>query len=102
MALSLNDFVIQKPRILPVIIAVDKSGSMSANGKIEALNIALNNFINSMKNEDAERAVIHAAIYSFGRDVSCDVELQDVANVKTPVYQAAGRTPLGETLKKMI
>ena len=101
MAFSLNDFVIQQPRILPVIIAVDKSGSMSANGKIEALNIALKNFINSMKNEDDERAVIHTAIYSFGRDVSCDVELQDVTKVEAPTYQAAGKTPLGETLKKI-
>ena len=49
---SLNDFVMQKPRPLPVIVAVDRSGSMSANGKIDALNIALKDFINSIKGED--------------------------------------------------
>ena len=31
---SLNDFIIQKARPLPVIVAVDRSGSMSKNGKI--------------------------------------------------------------------
>jgi Mg-chelatase subunit ChlD len=46
---SLNDFLIQKPRPLPVIIAIDRSGSMSENGKIDALNIALKDFVDSNK-----------------------------------------------------
>jgi Mg-chelatase subunit ChlD len=42
---SLNDFLIQKPRPLPVIVAVDRSGSMCSSGKVDALNIALKDFI---------------------------------------------------------
>lgn len=46
---SLDNFAIQKPRPLPVIVAVDRSGSMSMEGKIDALNLALKNFIASLQ-----------------------------------------------------
>lgn len=99
MAITLNDFMLQKPRVLPVIIAVDKSGSMSVNGKIEALNLALREFVNSIRDVDSGRVEIHVAIYSFGNDVSCDVELQSVDSIALPSYTASGRTPMGETFK---
>ena len=54
----LNDFLIQQPRPLPVIIAIDRSGSMGENGKIEALNIALKNLIDSLKEEDSNKAEV--------------------------------------------
>ena len=60
---SLNDFLIQKPRPLPVIVAVDRSGSMGTNGKIDALNIALKDFINSIKDEDSNKAEIHISLF---------------------------------------
>ena len=101
MAYSLNDFILPDPRILPVIIAVDKSGSMQTNGKIDALNLALKEFVSSISNEDSGRVVIQVAIYSFGTDVSCDVPLQDVTKVNVPQYTASGRTPMGEAFVKI-
>lgn len=93
---SLNDFLIQKPRPLPVIIAIDRSGSMSENGKINALNIALKDFIDSIKDEDSNKAEIHIALYSFGGDsASCDMPLTSISQVNAPSYQAQGKTPMG-------
>ena len=100
MAISLNDFVIQKPRQLPVIVAVDRSGSMSKNGKIDALNLAIKNFVNSLKEEKSDKVEINVALYSFGgRDeVTCEHELCPVTSIECKEYSASGRTPLGGTL----
>ena len=93
---NLNDFLIQKPRPLPVIIAVDRSGSMAANGKIDALNIALKDFIDSVKEEDSNKAEIHIALYSFGGEkATCDLPLIPISQVTSQTYQAQGRTPMG-------
>lgn len=99
---SLNDFLIQKPRPLPVIIAVDRSGSMGVDGKIEALNIALNNFVESLKEEDSAKAELHIALYSFGgTNAQCDLTLTSIEQVEAPVYTAKGRTPMGESFKQL-
>ena len=93
---SLNDFLIQKPRPLPVVIAIDRSGSMSENGKIDALNIALKDFIDSIKEEDSNKAEIHIGLYSFGGDnATCDMPLTSSNQVSAPAYQAQGKTPMG-------
>lgn len=97
---SLNDFITQKARPLPVMVAVDRSGSMSKNGKIESLNLALKNFVNSLKEEKSDKIEIQLALYSFGgRDeVSCENELSPLSLVECKEYTANGRTPLGGTL----
>ncbi len=95
---SLNDFVMQKPRPLPVIIAVDRSGSMSTDGKIDALNIALKDFINSIKGEDSA-VDIQIALFSFGgNDAVCELPLTSVDAIDADTYsfQANGRTPMGK------
>jgi uncharacterized protein YegL len=99
---SLNDFLIQKARPLPVIIAVDRSGSMSADGKIEALNIALKNFIDSVKDEDSAKAEIQIALYSFGDEsATCDLHLSPISQVSITDYQAHGKTPMGGVFRKL-
>ena len=97
---SLNDFVIQKPRILPIIVAVDRSGSMSKSGKIDALNLALKNFIQSLNVDKSDKIEIQVALYSFGgKDVvTCDNELSSISMIQYDEYVAEGRTPLGGTL----
>lgn len=103
---SLNDFLIQKPRPLPIIVAVDRSGSMGANGKIGALNIALKDFVNSIKDEDSNKAEIQIALFSFGGDnATCDIPLTPISQVNTLAYQAQGKTPMGgafSMLKQLI
>lgn len=96
---SLNDFIIQRPRPLPVIIAVDRSGSMIKEGKIDALNLALRNFITSIQKESSDKVDIQVALFSFGsNEPTCDLELTPVKEVVCPEYKAAGRTPLGSSL----
>ena len=100
---TLNDFVMQKPRPLPVIVAVDRSGSMGADGKIDALNLALKNFINSLQGDSNSNVEIQLSLYSFGSDTAtCDIPLtpaNDISDV--PVYDASGRTPMGMAFKEM-
>jgi uncharacterized protein YegL len=99
---SLNDFLIQKPRPLPVIVAVDRSGSMSSNGKIDALNIALKDFIKSIKDEDSGKAEIHLALFSFGGESArCDIPLTPVTEINVTTYQAQGGTPMGGAFKML-
>lgn len=97
---SLNDFIIQKARPLPVIVAVDRSGSMIKDGKIDALNLALKNFVNSLKEEKSDKIEIQLALYSFGgRDeVTCENELVPISSINCGEFTAYGRTPLGSTL----
>lgn len=98
---SLTDYTFQKPRPLPVIVAVDRSGSMSTNGKIDALNLALKDFINSIKDEDSP-VDIKIALFSFGEnEAKCELPLTSVDDINTNNYQftARGRTPMGQVFK---
>lgn len=104
---TLNDFVMQKPRPLPVIVAVDRSGSMGADGKIDALNIALRDFINSIKDEDTA-VDLQVALFSFGgNEAVCELPLTSVNSIDADAYSftAQGRTPMGQAfylIKEMI
>lgn len=98
---TLGNFTTQKPRQLPVIVAVDRSGSMYADGKIDALNTALRNFVDSVKKETSSRAEINLALYSFGgTTASLDLPLTPISAVgDVPVYEASGMTPMGEAFE---
>jgi uncharacterized protein YegL len=99
---SLNDFLIQKARLLPVVIAVDRSGSMGVDGKIEALNIALKNFVDSVKDEDSAKAEIQVALYSFGdENATCDLPLSPINQISISDYNAHGKTPMGGAFRKL-
>lgn len=95
---TLSCFTTQKPRQLPVIVAVDRSGSMFADGKIDALNTALRNFVDSIKKETGGRAEINLALFSFGgNSATQDLPLSPISTVgDIPVYDADGLTPMGE------
>jgi uncharacterized protein YegL len=99
---SLNDFLIQKARPLPVIVAVDRSASMSIDGKIDALNIALKDFIDSIKDEDSAKAEIQIALFSFGTGgATYDLQLTPIDNATPKTYTANGNTPMGQAFKMM-
>jgi len=100
---SLDSFTIQKPRMFPVIVAADRSGSMSENGKIQALNLALRDFITSLKDESNQRAEIHLSVFSFGEDeATCDLPLSPVSQLHSLTeLPAAGMTPMGDAFRQM-
>lgn len=100
---SLDNFITQKARPLPVIVAVDRSGSMEKDGKIDALNLALKNFISSLQGESNSKVEIQVALYSFGRNTAtCDISLTPAAHIENvPVYEPFGKTPMGMAFAQM-
>lgn len=97
---QLKKFQVQEARPLPVIILADTSGSMSVDGKIEALNRGLKEMISSLSSESRVRAEIQVEMIAFGGN-SAEVILD-----LTPAHQikgirdlvAEGMTPLGSAL----
>ena len=89
-------FTTQAPRRLPVIIIADVSGSMSAEGKIETLNRAIREMLDSFANEDDVRAKIYVAVITFNRtQATLHQPLQVAHEVTWEDMSAAGKTPMG-------
>jgi len=100
---SLDSFTVQAPRMLPVIVAADRSGSMAENGKIEALNLALREFVDSLREVSNPRGEIHLAVYSFGgAEVTCEVPLEAISKISgVGEIPAEGMTPMGQAFKQL-
>lgn len=98
--MKLNKFVASKARPLPVIIMADVSGSMSINGKIEALNQSIQDMLASFSEESRHKAEIHVSIVTFGGMVQKHVELAPAHQVSLSApLTATGGTPLGEACR---
>ncbi|MFV9494762.1 vWA domain-containing protein [Pseudomonas aeruginosa] len=63
---ELKKFQVQTARPLPIIVLADTSGSMSVDGKIEALNKGLKDMISSFAGESRLRAEIQVSVITFG------------------------------------
>lgn len=97
---ELKKFQVQTARPLPIIVLADTSGSMSVDGKMEALNKGLKEMITSFSSESRLRAEIQVSVITFGGS-------QAELNLPlTPAHQlqsfkplvAEGITPLGGAL----
>lgn len=96
----LKQFTSQAARPLPVIILADVSGSMGLDGKIEALNLALKDMLETFKTESRLRAEIQVAIITFGGSANVFQPLTPAHAL--PQWQdsnAYGGTPLGEACR---
>ena len=96
-SMALKQFAVQKARPLPVIILADTSGSMSDQGKIEALNAAIKDMIATFSEEGRQQAEIQLVIVTFGGSEAAvhlplipAHEIHDFQEMK-----AAGPTPMG-------
>jgi len=85
-------------RPLPVLLLADISGSMSADGKIEALNTAVGEMLISFADEDAARVQLHVGVITFGETAQLHLPLAPAAEQRWQPLQAGGRTPLGAAL----
>ncbi|OED47530.1 tellurite resistance protein TerY [Endozoicomonas sp. (ex Bugula neritina AB1)] len=94
----MKDFAIKKARPLPVIILADTSGSMSINGKIDAMNQALKDLIDTLGSENRLHAEIQLSIVTFGGDKAVEhLPLEPAHQIKEfPPMEAIGRTPMGD------
>jgi uncharacterized protein YegL len=96
----MKDFTIAKARPLPVIVLADASGSMSENGKIEALNNALNDMVRTFATESRVRAEIQVGLITFGgKKAEIFVPLAPAHQIAgMAAIPASGATPLGQAL----
>lgn len=93
---KLNNFTMSTARPLPVIVLADVSGSMSADGKIDALNAAVVEMIEAFAEEDDARAEIHVSVITFGGSgASVHTPLRSASDVQWESMPALGRTPMG-------
>ena len=89
---SLKAFTVSSARPLPVILLADVSGSMAADGKIDALNGAVAEMQAALAEEEDERAEIHLAVVTFGGTATFHVPLTPANDVRwTPIRADGGR-----------
>lgn len=93
---KLKEFTASTARPLPVLLLADVSGSMSTNGKIDALNDAVQEMLDSFGSEDDSRAEIHVSVVTFGQNgAQVHQPLAPVSKVQLTRMTAAGGTPMG-------
>ena len=61
----INNYIKKEGRALPVFILLDVSGSMSGE-KIETVNVALKEMINSFKKIENPKGIIELCLLTFG------------------------------------
>jgi len=95
-----TEFSISKPRPLPVILLADISGSMSEDGKIDALNTAVNEMIRSFAEEEEDAlAEIQVAVITFGKGgAKLHSPLRSASEIEWEPMKAEGTTPLAAAL----
>ena len=99
MAFDPSKYTVAKARPLPVILLLDRSGSMSGE-KISTLNAAVNEMIESFKTAGQGEVEINLAVISFGDGgATYDLQLQSVAGINGICLTANGGTPMGMALK---
>ena len=92
---KLRSFTASVARPLPVLVLADISGSMSVDGKIDALNSALADMVAAFSEEDDGRAEIHTAFVTFGGTAQVHQELASASRTQLQPFVASGMTPMG-------
>ena len=95
---QLHEFTISAARPLPVILLADISGSMSVEGKIDALNHAVRDMLSTFATSDDLRAEIHVAIITFGGEARIHTPLQPASAVQWSDMVSDGGTPMGQAM----
>lgn len=95
---TLKSFTQAKARPLSVIILADVSSSMSVDGKIDALNRAIENMIHTFAEEEAGRAEIQVAVITFGCSAQVHLPLKPARETKWEPMSANGSTAMGAAI----
>lgn len=95
MASRLGEFTVSDARPLPVILLADVSGSMAADGKIAALNLAVREMLEAFKDEFDLRAAIQVCVITFGGEARMHLPLGNAADAVWTDLGANGGTPMG-------
>jgi len=92
---QLREFTATTARPLPILLLADVSGSMAAEGKIDALNQAVRDMLATFASGDDLRAEIHVAIITFGGEARVHTPLQPANAAQWTEMVASGGTPMG-------
>lgn len=85
-------------RCLPVLLLLDKSGSMDGD-KIDALNQAVRDMLDAMKNEREGNFAVSAIQFGNNDDTRLLFPFTNVDNVQWSDLEAGGMTCLGQALE---
>jgi len=97
--MDIRKHIIKEERSLPVFLLLDVSGSMHGE-KIEAVNIALKDMINSFKKiEDAKGAIKLCLITFGGNSVNIIKELSAIKDDDVYTLTANGNTPMASAFE---
>lgn len=97
----ISNFIKKEGRALPVFILLDVSGSMSGQ-KIETVNVALKEMINSFKKIENAKGIIELCLITFGGGkVNVIKELSQINDSDSYVLSASGNTPMGLAFEKV-
>lgn len=101
MSSQLKEFTTTAARPLPIIILADTSGSMAAEGKINALNQAMREMLTTFAEIDDLRAEIHVAIITFGGNIGLHTDFMSASDAKAQWQDmtADGSTPMGPAME---
>ena len=94
-----REFAITKAKPLPLYLMLDTSGSMGGP-KIEELNNAVNELINSLANEEKSEVEILISIITFGGSVQLHTPPTPASDINFEYFSASGVTPMGGALSK--
>jgi uncharacterized protein YegL len=96
----LKDFVTQTARPLPVILLADVSGSMTVDGKIDTLNAAVKDMLDTFQNVEEARSEVFFLAITFGNgQAQVHTPFKPATKVKWSLMQANGNTPMGAAFK---
>lgn len=97
----INNFIKKEGRALPVFILLDVSGSMHGE-KIETVNVALKEMINSFKKIENPKGVIELCLITFGgNSVNIIKPLSKIDDSDAYTLSASGNTPMGMAFKRV-
>ncbi len=97
----INNYIKKEERALPVFILLDVSGSMMGE-KIETVNVALKEMINSFKKIENPKGIIELCIITFGDNkVNIIKPLSKINDQDSYILTAHGNTPMGRAFKKV-
>ena len=93
-------FVMPEARMLPVILLLDVSGSMSYDAKMDELNSSVKEMLESFQKEQIVQAEICVSIITFGSEVKVHTELTPAREIQYTDMVANGMTYMGRALDK--
>lgn len=99
MSFDPSKFTTPQAKPLPVILLLDVSGSMSVQNKIDHLNNAVREMIESFAQEEKMETEIIISVITFGESVELQIPFTRASQVVASPLIASGLTPMGTALK---